>query len=63
MEEAWNISRNQFDDLIGKIERADRVGIRRKIVTVNRLKSALLLSIFERQEHIQNKYCIKNEKI
>jgi hypothetical protein len=39
------------------MNKAFNVGIRRRMVAVNKLKNAILKSIFEKQEQIKNKHC------
>lgn len=48
-----------IEDIISNIMNPElRVGFRRRIVVINKIKSAILISILERQNKIRRKHCV-----
>lgn len=48
-----------IEDIISNIMNPElRVGFRRRIVVINKIKSAILISILDKQNKIRRKHCV-----
>ena len=52
-------NREVMNNIISTIMNPDfRVGLRRRLVIINKIKSSLLSGVFEKQEEIKRKHCV-----